>query len=258
NPPGGFHFGPATPQSGERQSDYDRFAQRLDLRYTGFKNWLLYAEADWEEECGHVFEFQSDEGDLLDKDTHFLGQKYVVGATWYPMTRMDIAAQYYHKIADYDNDIFESEHQRLIGQDWDTDNANIRITVRPKVPAWLGTLVLVSRYDFTRTAIDSKWFVEGDTFNEEQTGVITKHIVSESITWNPLPRFYLQTDGSVVLNQTETPASNIDLMPNTSPTVVNFRNDYWTVTASAGYFLNDKTDLHADYSFFCANDHFKN
>jgi hypothetical protein len=258
NPSGGFHFGPATPASGERQSDYDRFAQRLDLRYTGIKDLLLYAEGEWEEECGHVFEFQSDEGDLLDKDTHFLGQKYVVGATWYPMTRMDIAAQYYHKIADYDNDIFESLHQRLIGQDWDTDNANIRITVRPKVPACLGTVVLVSRYDFTRTAIDSKWFHEGEVFQEEQTGVITKHIVSESITWNPLARFYLQTDGSVVLNQTDTPASDINLTPNTSPTVVDFRNDYWTVSAIAGYLLDDKTDLNADYSFYCANDHFKN
>jgi hypothetical protein len=258
NPDGGFHFGPATPASGERQSDYDRFAQRLDLRYTGIKELLLYAEGEWEEESGHVFEVQSDEGLEVDKDTHFLGQKYVIGATWYPMTRMDIAAQYYHQIADYDNDIFESMHQRLIGQDWDTDNANIRITVRPKVPAWLGTLVLASRYDFTRTAIDSKWFHEGEVFQEEQTGVITKHIISDSITWNPLARFYLQADGSVVLNQTDTPANNISLSPNTSPTVVDFRNDYWTVTASAGFLLDDKTDLHADYSFFCANDHFKN
>ncbi len=53
-------------------------------------------------------------------------------------------------------------------------------------------------------------------------------------------------------------ANNIDLVPNTSPTVVNFRNDYWTVTSGAGYIIDDKTDFYTDFSFYCANDHFKN
>jgi hypothetical protein len=258
NPRGGFHFGPASPASGERQSDYDRFAQSLGLRYTGVKNLLLYAEGEWEEECGHVFEFQSDEGLLVDKDTHFIGQKYAVGATWYPMARMDVAAQYYHKIADYDNDIFQASGQRLVGQDWDTDDANIHVTLRPKVPAWLGTVSIVTRYDYIFTSIDGQWALDTSPLREQQTGDITKHLISESITWNPLARFYLQANGSVTLNQTETPASKISLIPNTSPTVVDFRNDYWTVSASAGYLLDDKTDLHTEYSFFCANDHFKN
>lgn len=258
NPAGGFHYGPGTPASGERQSDYDRFGQRLDLRYTGLKNWLFYAEAEWEEECGHVFEVQNNEDLLIDKDTHFMGQKYVVGATWYPMTRIDVAAQYYHKIADYDNDIFRASGQRLVGQDWDTDDANFHITVRPKVPPWLGMLSIVSRYDYIFTSIDGQLALDTSPLREQQTGEITKHLISESITWNPLARFYLQASGSVALSQTETPASKISLVPNASPTVVDFRNDYWTISTTAGYFLDDKTDLHADYIFFCANDHFKN
>ena len=258
NPAGGFHFGPPTPISGERMSDYDRFAQRLELRYTGIDNWLFYAEAELEEEAGHVFEVQQDEEEPIIKDTYFLGQKYVVGATWYPMTRLNLAAQYYHKIADYDNDILSGQHQRLLGQDWDTDNANVRMTVRPKVPACLGTLVFVSRYDFSHTTIGSKWFVEGETFAEVQSGEITKHMFSESVNWSPLARLYLQADASVVLNQTDTPASKIVLIPNATPTILNFRNDYWTVTASAGYIIDDKTDLHADYSFYRANDYVNN
>jgi len=39
---------------------------------------------------------------------------------------------------------------------------------------------------------------------------------------------------------------------------VNFRNDYWTVTTGAGYIIDDKTNFYTDYSFFCANDYFKN
>jgi len=39
---------------------------------------------------------------------------------------------------------------------------------------------------------------------------------------------------------------------------VNFRNDYWTASSSFGYIIDDKTDFYADYSFYCANDHFNN
>ena len=39
---------------------------------------------------------------------------------------------------------------------------------------------------------------------------------------------------------------------------MNFRNDYWTVTSGAGYIIDDKTNLYTDFSFYCANDHFKN
>ena len=52
NPEGGFHFGPGEPAGGARMSDYDRFAERLELRYTGIANWLFYAQGEWEEESG--------------------------------------------------------------------------------------------------------------------------------------------------------------------------------------------------------------
>ena len=95
------------------------------------------------------------------------------------------------------------------------------------------------------------------------TGLVTSHVVSESATWSPCPRFYLQAVGSYVFNDTETPASKIDLIatgatPYNSPTVVNFRNDFWTVTGGSGFVLDEFTDLRADYTFYCANDHFKN
>jgi len=247
-------------------TDYNRFGERLELRYTGITNWLFYAEGDWEEEFGNRLEHQ--EGgeeagfELLDlnEDTSLLAQKYIAGVNWYPMMRLNLSAQYYHKIASYDNDINSAIHQRLVGQDWNTDDLNVRITCRPKIPACLGTLALVTRYDFVHTTIDSQWavFSEGEFLNEEESGVIKQHVISESLTWNPLARFYLQANLSYVLNQTDTPANNIDLVPNTSPTVVNFRNDYWTVTSGIGYLIDDKTDFYGDFSFYCANDYFKN
>jgi hypothetical protein len=262
NPPGGFHYGPPEPANGARTADYDRFAQRLELRFTGIKDWLFYAEGEWEEEYGHVDEFQTiDEAEEpLDKDTNALGQKYTIGFNWYPMMRLNLSGQYYHRIASYDEDIITAQFPRLINQDWNIDDFNFRITFRPKIPACLGTLAMVTRYDFVHTTIDGQWevFSDGELLNEEQTGVIKKHVISESLNWNPLARFYLQANFSYVLNQTDTPANDINLDPQTSPTVVNFRNDYWTVTSGIGYIIDDRTDFYADYSFYCANDHFKN
>ena len=260
NPAKGFHYGPPEPANGFRTADYDRFAQRLELRYTGIKDWSFYAEGEWEEEYGHVNEFQSiDEAEEpLDKNTNALGQKYTIGFNWYPMMRLNLSGQYFHRIASYSEDLLSSEHQRLVNQDWNVDDFNIRITFRPKIPASLGTLALVTRYDFVHTSIDSQWFVEGETLAEQESGVIKKHVISEALTWNPLARFYLQANFSYVLNQTDTPANNIALVPGAGATVVNFRNDYWTVTSGIGYIINDKTNFYSDFSFYCANDHFNN
>ena len=263
NPENGFHYGPQGEELGfgERTSDYDRFAERVELRYTGIDNWLFYAEGEWEEEYGQINESQNINEEVpLDKSTDALGQKYSIGANWYPTMRLNLAGQYYHRIASYSEDIVTASFPRLIDQDWNIDDFNIRVTYRPKMPSCLGTLALVTRYDFVHTSIDGQWevFSDGELLAELETGEIKKHVISESFTWNPLARFYLQANFSYVLNETDTPASSISFTPQVSPSVVNFRNDYWTVTSGFGYIIDDKTDFTADYYFYCANDHFKN
>ena len=259
NPQGGFHFGMGLPANGARNSDYNEFAQRLELRYTGIKDWLFYFQGEWEEDYGHVNEFQTIDEELpLDKNTNALGQLYQVGATWNPSMRFSMAGQYFHRIASYNEDIISADFPRLVSQDWNVDDFNVRMTLRPKLPVCLGTLALVTRYDFVHTSIDSQWFFDTETFAELQSGEIKKHVISESLNWNPLPRFFLQASASYVLNQTDTPANDIELVPGGGPTVVNFRNDYWTVTSGIGYIINDKTDFYADYYFYCANDYYKN
>jgi hypothetical protein len=262
NPRNGFHYGPPEPANGARMADYDLFAQRLELRFTGIKDWLFYAEGEWEEEYGHVNEFQTiDEAEEpLDKNTNSLGQKYTIGFNWYPTMRLNLSGRYFHRIASYDEDIITAQFPRLINQDWNIDDFNFRITFRPKLPTCMGALALVTRYDFVHTDIDGQWevFSDGELLNEEQTGEIKKHVISESLTWNPLARFYLQANFSCVLNQTDTPGNNIELVPGQGATVVNFRNDYWTVTSGIGYLIDDKTEFYSDFSYYCANDHFKN
>jgi hypothetical protein len=259
NPEGGFHYGVGEPANGARNSDYNEFAQRLELRYTGIKDWLFYFQGEWEEDYGSVNEFQTANEEIpLDKNTNALGQLYQVGATWNPSMRFSMAGQYFHRIASYNEDIISADFPRLVDQSWNIDDFNIRMTLRPKLPTCLGTLALVTRYDYVHTSIDSQWFFDTETLAELQSGEIKKHVISEALNWNPVPRFFLQANFSYVLNQTDTPANSIDLVPNAGPTVVNFRNDYWTVTSGIGYVIDDKTDFYADYYFYCANDYYNN
>jgi predicted porin len=91
----------------------------------------------------------------------------------------------------------------------------------------------------------------------QQTAVITNHVISESMTWNPCARLYLQGNASYVLNKTDTPA-DFNLIPNTSPTVLDFKNDYWTASGAAGFVLDQKTDVRAEYSYYRANNYQNN
>jgi len=280
NPRGGFHLITPVARAGDSSDGYDNFAETFEIRYAGIDNWVFYVRGDWEEEDGNVKEHEvvdiTDQG-MLDKDTNLLTQKYTVGVNWYPTPGLNVAAQYFHKSADYDND-FKSElasppvagserNQRLLSQELDTNDANVRVTWRPKLPANLGTIAFVTRYDYVRATIDGQWGISpagtpgvgltGTTLAEQRTAEITNHVITESITWNPCARLYLQGNGSYVLNKTNTPA-DFNLIPNTSPTVLDFRNDYWTASVSVGFVVDDKTDLRAEYSYYRADNYDNN
>ncbi|HEX8897123.1 MAG TPA: hypothetical protein VF751_00370 [Chthoniobacterales bacterium] len=277
NPRGGFHLIAPVPRSGDTSDEFDNAAQTFELRYTGLESWVFYARGDWEEEWGNVKEHEvnagTDEG-MLNKDTEMFSQKYTAGVNWYPMTDMNFAGQYFHKSIDYDND-FKSElfippvagaerNQRLLHQELDTDNFNIRMTWRPKLPPKMGTIAFVTRYDYVRATIDGRWAVSPTAvgtapanllLDEMRTAEITNHVFTETVTWNPCARLFLQGNFSYVKNETDTPVSDINLIPNTMPSVANSQNDYWTAGASAGLVIDDRTDLHVDYSYYRADNY---
>ena len=157
-------------------------------------------------------------------------------------------------------------NQRLLSQELDTDDVNFRITWRPKIPVPLGTLALVTRYDLygARSTGGGEYLragtpgvgLTGVVLASQETAEITNHVITESITWNPTARLYLQGNFSYVLNKTDTPA-DYNLIPNTSVTVLDFTNDYWTASGGAGYALDQKTDLRAT-SYYRADNYENN
>ncbi len=96
NPQNGFHVTPPTITSRSSQAEFDKFAETFEVRYDGLTNVLFYARADWQEEDGSIHENEvadvNDQG-LLDKNASLFGQKYSVGANWYPLPYLNFATQ---------------------------------------------------------------------------------------------------------------------------------------------------------------------
>jgi hypothetical protein len=277
NPKGGFHnISSPTPRQGDSTNEFDNVAETFELRYTGLTNWSFYLRGDWTEEWGNIKEHEVaggvDEG-TENKDTELFYQKYTVGINWYPLPELNFAGQYYYKNADYENNFISellvppatgAEHnQRLLHQEWDTNDFNIRMTWRPRIPQAAGTVSFVTRYDYVRADIDTQWAISptavgpgitNTIYNEMRTGILTQHIFSESITWNPTARLYFQGTVSYVKDETDTP-SDIVLTGNTVPSIVDSQNDYWTASVATGFALDDKTDLHAEYSYYRADNY---
>ncbi len=245
---------PTGPVAASSDRDMLDVSERLEARYTGITNWVFYARGDWTEGQGDLRE---DGGLTLSlpilrdtEDTRF-DQKYTLGATWYPLRWLNLDAQYYHKMRDND-----SEHEvdstpnnspikrypaYLVSQDFTTDDANVRATLRPRK-----NVTLVSRFDFQHSTIDT----QPDPLSglgETESARMHSYIFAQNATWTPWTRLYLQAGFNYVRSETETPASQF------SQAVLDSQNNYWTLSFNAGFVLDKKTDLQANYFYYQAD-----
>lgn len=246
--------------SGANDRDYLDIAESIEVRFTGLTNWVLYARGEWSEDNGRLRQSEipaltPDDADLLDEDVDRFTQKYSLGANWYPLRRLNFGAQYYHKMRDatYEN--------RLGGpppaypgfiqeQKFDTDDVNFRVTFRP-----LNSLTLVTRYDFQLSTIDTAGNAGDLGVADIQSGEVASHIISESVSWVPIQRLFLQGSFSYVMDETTTPANT---WPPTANLVPPAQNNYWNFSALAGYVLDARTDLQVQYYYYLADNYQNN
>lgn len=234
-------------------------SEALDLRYTGLTNWVLYARGWWLQGSGDLDERRANittSTDVLYRSTddNRFAQKYTAGANWYPLRRLSLGAEYYHKTRENDYDhpldstanLPDSDNRLpafLRAQEFTTDDFNFRVTWRPRA-----NLTLVGRYDLQFSMIDTR----ADGRDSVESADMTSHIGSGSVSWVPLARLYVQGTLSYVYDRTETPIAD------TLPAVQNAENDYWTANATVGFALDDKTDLEAQYVFYRADNYADN
>ncbi len=251
---------PAAPV-GQSDGDALDVSEELELRYTGVTNWVFYGRGEWTQGDGEL----NEAGGIgltpviqrETEDSRFF-QKYVAGITWYPVRRVSLDTQYYYKIHDYDYDhTFDSTSNDgippgvsgnrypayLVMQGFETHDANVRLTLRPHT-----RVTLVSRYDFQYNTIHS----EPDPISglgDTETSQTTSHIFAQNVSWTPWSRLFLQVGFNYVLNETVTPASDY------TQSILDAQNNYWTLNFSSGFALTDRTDLHAGYFFYQADNY---
>ena len=153
------------PEAANTDNWYLNVAQSLEARYTGFRDWSLYANAEVSEDWGNE---AWDSTPILDQvnlnqDWERLGFKYTLGANWYPLPQLNFGGQYYHEIHDYTytNRLNSSLIQYpgyLRKQNFTTDDVNIRATWQA-----LSNVSLVTRYDFQFSTVDTWSIPNGGT-----------------------------------------------------------------------------------------------
>lgn len=232
--------------------------ERLDARYTGFTNWVLYAQGEWNQGQGSLSESGGSYlgGPILrDTDNERWFQKYSAGVRWYPARRTAVDVGGYYKLNryDYDHDVdstLNSSANRypayLVMQDFETFDGNVRLTLRP-----VQNVTLVSRYEYQLSTIHTKPdSISG--LGDAESSQMTSHIIAQNVGWAPWSRLYLQAGFNYVLSETDTPTSHY------TQAVLNSENNYWTLNFNSGLVLDNKTDFNVGYTYYQADDYTDN
>lgn len=231
------------------QSSYESTegTAELEVRYSGIDCALLYCRALYSRRDGDMFRSTFDNAVVdgtrfTDSETDI--QKYVLGANWYPFSRVSISTQGYYRVYDQDFDsvVTGSEDALLDGHKTETADFNVRVTWRA-----MPRLTLVTRYDFQRTDIENSAWVNPVPI---QSAEVTKHILTESISWTPLERLYMQLGVHWISSETDTPADVVS--PGLAP---DWDNDYWSVSFNGGYAFSPETQLSWGYYYYQADNY---
>jgi len=242
-------------------SGADTVTGALDLRYNGIPDWVFFAKGQWQNEQEDVYLNNADPTipDWMSNKIRIDEQEYTVGANWYPMSGLSFSLQGEHANREQNLDPnayngpggSQSLQPIMVGHDTIMDDVNLRATWRP-----LNNLSLVTRYDYCNTQFKNQgitWsgtpamLTSGSSFilPEVSSGNTVSNILSECITWNPMSRLYLQLSTSWVWSHTSTEVWVVG-----SPD-----NDYFSGSLTAGYAIDDKTDITGSITYYGATNY---
>ena len=233
--------------------------ERVDIRYTGLTNCVLYGQTEWTEGQGNLNEsggiYLGGPIQRQTEDGRFF-QKYTAGCRLYPArsVNLDVGGYYKDNAYDYDHTLDNTPNAAggnrypafLVMQDFQTYDSYARVTWRP-----LSTLTLVSRYEYQLSTIHTKPdAVSG--LGEVEASEMTSHIFAQNVSWTPWSRLYLQVGFNYVTSETQTPTSDY------TQAILNAQNNYWTLNFNSGLVLDRKTDLNLGYTYYCADNYSDN
>ncbi len=243
--------GPAYPMAeehfmGESNKDWQEVSGRLEVRYTGIPNWTHNLRGEWLSGNGTLMEELIDEhtGSIdIDRDTELdrTTHKYTYTANWYVQPGLTFATQAYYRLRvnDFTNlrdstpgatggDRYPAY---IIGQDFETTDFNIRMTWRPA-----SNLTFVTRFDLQ----DNSVVTTEAGFLKAESSTTKSRVLSQSVTWLPTTRLYIVATVNAV---------NDDLVTPATARVLNGNNDYLSGALTAGYAVNEESDLLFDLGY---------
>jgi hypothetical protein len=246
----------------ERDRDFLDVRERIDIRYNGITNWVFYAGPELTQGQGNLREvgglgpvagIGTDPVSAESDDSRFY-QKYFAGVRWYPATIVTIDAGGYYKLNHYEWDhkfdstpneegSFDRYPAFFEMQDFETYDANVRLTFRP-----FKRVTLVSRYEYQDSTVTTAPDAASE-FDRTDSSYITSHIFGQNVSWTPWSRLTLQLGFNYVESQTETPTSEF------TQAVLDAKNNYLTLNANAGFVLDDKTDLNLGYFYYVSDNY---
>jgi len=233
--------------------------ERLDVRYTGITNCVLYAQGEWTQGEGSLDEsggmYLGGPIQRASEDSRFF-QKYSAGVRLYPArsVHLDVGGYYKDNSYDYDHDFDSTGNAAggnrypafLVMQNFETYDGYTRLTFRP-----LPNLSLVTRYEYQLSTIHTQPdAVSG--LGEVESSEMTSHIIAQNVSWAPWSRIYFQAGFNYVLSETETPTSDY------TQAILDAQNNYWVLNFNSGLVLDDKTDLNLGYTYYRADNYTDN
>lgn len=242
--------------------------EALDLRYTGFTNWVIYGKALWTQGDGDL----NERGGLaqvngfgvppiqFQKDDSRFFQRYSAGARWYPLRAVTLDAGGYYKNHRYDYNFGQDNTPNTPGspfsypgflamRGFETYDGSFRVSLRlPK------NISILGRYEYQDSTINTRPDpVSG--LSEAESARMTTHILALNVTWMPWSRLYLQPGLSYVRSETKTPVSDYVPATLTAAPVLAAQNNYWTADLVTGFVVDDKTDLRIGYFHYRADNY---
>ncbi len=240
----------------DSRNSWNEVTEDVEVRYARAGDWHLAARAQWNQGTGALAEqsiLQPTRATVIDRDTDYerLGQRYTANATWYVRAGLTLGAQYNYrlKIGNYtarrDNTSNATNSrdrypQFIADQDIESQDANVRLSWRPRA-----TLSLVTRYAHQKATVTSTM----DNLPAIEHGRLTRHIITQSATWNATPQLYFTGAVNVTYDQLAVPSHRLTF---------NSDNNYTSASLGAGWAVGKATDLLLDANYYRADNYTDN
>ncbi len=224
------------------ETDARSLEENIGLRWTAIPFTTIYADVKLaQEQTYYNYDLSPTQHGVALRDTQVNTQRqnFKIGFNSSPLPRVTLSGYYRHGIREDD---FDVDQIFIICQQSDTDEVAAKLTLRP-----CSRVSLAFKYQLLLNDINT---LSTYTNLASASGRYSSSIYTLSATVTPINRLYIT--GLVSYQDTYTGSAYNNL-----PQISLYRGDVYTALLTAGYALDNKTDLTAEYSF-SYSDNFNN